>query len=151
MTSKLTLLREVQALIVPIIAQTHVYPEDINTIPFNIEPVCIVQELRATNNTTSVAASFCGTHNWNVEMLVIVGRGEVQYPSLESATFDILANDYELAFLTALVGAKFSDSVNNQDIITNIGWYQWEKARKEHEDVYALQVLLNITQFIDFT
>ena len=149
--SKTDILNEVKAIITPIISGTYVYPDDYATIPKEGVPICIVQEQRSVNNTTNLQASLLGVHSWNVEILVLVARGgRVRYPSEKSAEQDVLANEYEQTLLTTLIGAKFSDSINNENFISNIGWYQWDNTRNKNEGVYAVQILMNVQQLIEF-
>lgn len=150
--SKTVILNEVKAIVETVIPATYIYPDDYATIPKTGVVSCIVQEQRAINNNTSIQASTLGVHSWNVEILAIIARGgRVAYPSPESAAQDVLANDYELALLTALIGADFSNAVNNQNIVSNIGWSQWENTRSKNEGVYAVQILMNVQQMIDFS
>ena len=149
--SKSDILNEVKAILIPVISETYVYPDDYLTIPKEGVPICVVQEQRAVNNNTNVQASFLGIHSWNVEVLVFVARGgRVKYPSKESAEQDTLANNYEQTLLTTLIGAKFTDSINNENFVSNIGWYQWDKAHNKNEGIYAVQVLMNVQQLLEF-
>ena len=149
--SKTDILNEVKTIVTTVIPAAYIYPDDYITIPKEGEPVCIIQEQRAVNNNTVIQASKFGIHSWNVEILVIIARGgRVKYPSPESAAQDLLANGYEKSLLSALIGADFTDAINNQNIVSNIGWYQWENTRGKNEGAYTLQILMNVHQMIDF-
>ena len=127
------------------------HPNDYALIPTDTVTTVIVQEQRAVLNTTTIQASGGDAmHSWAVEVLIIVARGEVPYPSAESAANDIAANDYEINITAVLLAADLPDALYLNAITSSIGWLQWENSGGRHKPVYTVRVMLPVSQEITF-
>ena len=116
----------------------YIYPDNFATIPTKTVPICIVQEMRAISNTTTLVGSGYALHNWNVEILIIVARDTAAYPSRQSAANDILANDYEMMLIAELLAAELPDVILTHVINSVVGWFQWESGAGQHDPVWEV-------------
>ena len=129
---------------------TYIYPDDMADIPQAAVPVAIVQEQRGINNSTTVIGSGCAVHNWTVEVIIAVSRGATPYPSTNSAAQDVAVGTYEYDLLAALLAADLSDVINTDNIVSGVGWLQWEVANGDHAPMWAVRALLSVAQELNF-
>jgi hypothetical protein len=123
-----------------------IYPAEYQYIPKDQEPIAIVEELRAVQNTTTLVASGYAMSNWTASILVIVARGLAEYPSETSAKNDMLLRAFEQEIIRALLYANLSEALLTDSIQSMSGWFQWEQPGGGHEPVWAVRVLLPVSQ-----
>ncbi len=127
-----------------------IYPAEYEYIPADKEPIAIIEELRVVQNTTELIASQCATSAWTVSILVIVARGLAEYPSALSAKNDMLLGSFEQEIIAVLLTENFTEAILMDSITSMSGWFQWEKPGGDHEPVWAVRILLPISQEINF-